>query len=89
MTDNGFDAVLVGGPRDGVLLRTEGGAVAEVEIDDLLHRYHVTTKQRDHDGVPLTVYTYDGVIDPSGAQPGVETPETGVHAPVDQDRLSR
>jgi hypothetical protein len=88
MADNGYDAVLVGGPRDGALLRSEGTAVAELEIEGLLHRYHITTKQREHDGVELTVYTYDGVIDPAGAQPGVETPETGAHAPVDQDRLS-
>jgi hypothetical protein len=89
MADNGFDAVLVGGPRDGVLLQSEGATVAEVEIDGLLHRYHITTKRREHDGAPLTVYVYDGVIDPSGAQPGVETPETGAHAPVAQDRLSQ
>ena len=89
MTDNGYDAVLVGGPRDGIFLRSDGTAVAEVEIDGLLHRYHITTKKREHDGAQLTVYTYDGVIDPSGAQPGVETPETGVHAPIDEERLSQ
>jgi len=89
MADNDYDAILVGGPRDGSLLRSEGTAVAEVEIDRLLHRYHITTKQREHDGARLTVYTYDGVIDPSGAQPGVETPETGAHAPIREDRISQ
>jgi hypothetical protein len=88
MADNRFDGVLVGGPRDGARLRSEGSAVVELEIEGLLHRYHVTTKRREHDGVPLTVYTYDGVIDPSGAKPGVEKPETGAHAPVDRDRLA-
>jgi hypothetical protein len=88
MTDNGYDAVLVGGPRDGALLRSDGTPVAEVEIDGLLHRYHVTTKSRERDGARLAVYNYGGVIDPSGARPGVETPETGVHDPVDKQRLS-
>jgi hypothetical protein len=84
-----YDAVLTGGPRDGALLRSDGEAVAEVEIDGLLHRYQITTKTRQHEGTSLTVYTYDGVIDPSGAEPGVETPQTGAHHPVDERRLSR
>jgi len=89
MTDNGYDAVLVGGPRDGVRLRSEGTAVAQVEIDGLLHRYNITTKHRELDGVSLNVYTYDGVIDPSGAEPGVETPKPVEHEPIDDERLSR
>jgi hypothetical protein len=89
MADITYDAVLTGGPRDGALLRSDGEAVAEVEIDGLLHRYQITTKTREHDGASLTVYAYDGVIDPSGAEPGVETPETGAHHPVDEGRLSR
>jgi hypothetical protein len=88
MTEITYDAVLTGGPRDGALLRSDGEAMVEVEIDGLLHRYRITTKDRQHDGASLTVYTYDGVIDPSGAQPGVETPETGIGRPVDQERLS-
>jgi len=35
----------------------------------------VTTKQRERDGRSYTVYNYDGVIDPAGAQPGIETPD--------------
>jgi hypothetical protein len=89
MSDIDYDSVLQGGPRDGALLRSEGDSVVEVEIDDLIHRYRITTRDRVHDGRRLTVYTYDGVIDPAGAQPGVETPESGAHDPVDEDRLSR
>jgi putative membrane protein len=87
MTDT-HDAILVGGPRDGALFRSDGDAVAELEIDGLIHRYLVTTKQRERDGASFTVYNYDGVIDPSGAQPGIETPDGGHHEPVSGDRLA-
>jgi hypothetical protein len=89
VADITYDAVLTGGPRDGALLRSDGEAVVEVEIDGLMHRYLTTTQSRQHDGASLTLYTYDGVIDPSGAQPGVESPETGAHHPIDEGRLSR
>jgi hypothetical protein len=88
MTDIDHDAILVGGPREGALLRSEGGAVAELEIDGLIHRYVVTTKRREHQGASFTVYNYDGVIDPSGAKAGVETPQGGHHEPVSEERLA-
>ena len=76
-TDSRHDAILVGGPRDGVLAVSNGVAVMELEIGGFIHRYVVTTKQREHDGGSYTVYNYDGEIDPTGAQPGIETPDGG------------
>jgi len=84
MSETRDDAVLVGGPRDGATLAAQGQPVIEIEIDGLIHRYTTTTKERGEHHV----YNYDGVIDPGGAQPGVETPESGSHHPVDGDRLS-
>jgi hypothetical protein len=78
------DAILVGGPRDGNRLDSGGQPVAEVEIDGLMHRYVITTKERDG----RRVYNYDGVVDPAGAEPGAESPESGHHSPVSGDRLS-
>lgn len=72
-TESQHDAILAGGPRDGVLTAANGTDVMELEIDGLLHRYVVTTKQREQDGRSYTLYNYDGEIDPTGAQPGVET----------------
>ncbi len=72
MTDQA-DAVLVGGPRDQELFAAEDAALVELEIDGLIHRYIRTTKQRDEDDRTVTVYNYDGEVDPSGAQSGVET----------------
>jgi len=76
MTDGtGRDAIFVGGPRDGVLLTADDIAVVEVRTDGLVHRYIKTTKERQLDGRSYAVYNYNGVIDPDGALPGVETPE--------------
>jgi hypothetical protein len=67
------DAILVGGPRDGTRFTSEEAALIELEIDGFLHRYIRTTAERERDGRSLIVFNYDGVIDPSGAQSGVET----------------
>ncbi len=69
------DAVFVGGPNDGASFTSDGAAVVEVRDDGLVHRYIRTTSHRDGTaGVTgAVVYNYDGVIDPSGATPGVET----------------
>jgi len=63
------DAVMIGGPRDGVVFDSDHAAVAEFEFGSLIHRYIVTTAQREG----RTVFTYDGVVDPAGAQDGVES----------------
>jgi hypothetical protein len=76
-TDTEYDAMFVGGPRDGSLLTSNGAPIVEEEIDGFIHRYIVTTKQREQDGSSYAVYNYDGEIDPTGAQSGVETRRTG------------
>jgi hypothetical protein len=63
------NAILVGGPRDQTRFAAEDAALVELEIDGLVHRYIRTTQSRDG----LTVFTYDGVVVPGGAPPGVET----------------
>jgi hypothetical protein len=83
-SDARYDAIFVGGPRDGSLLAADNEGLVEVEIDGLIHRYVVTTKQRERDGVSYRVYNYDGEIDPTGALPGVETPDGGRHNPVNK-----
>lgn len=67
------DAVFVGGPRDDTLFTAEDSALVELEIDGLIHRYIRTTQHRDRDGREVTVYNYDGEVNPSGAQSGIET----------------
>jgi hypothetical protein len=82
--DATHDAIFVGGPRDGSLLNSDGAPLVEISIDGFIHRYVVTTKQRERDGASYVVYNYDGEIDPTGAQPGVETPDGGSHNPVNK-----
>ena len=77
-TDTTYDAILVGGPRDGSLHASDGSALLQVEIDGLIHRYIVTTKQHEQDGGSYTVYNYDGEVNPNGAQSGVETRRGGL-----------
>ena len=77
-TDTKHDAIFVGGPRDGSLLTSDDAPLIEVEIDGLIHRYIVTTKQREQDGGSYRVYNYDGEVNPNGAQSGVETRRGGL-----------
>lgn len=80
MTNNtNPDIILAGGPRDGAVVHSADAAVVELEIDGFIHRYVQTNQQRDS----ATVFNYDGVIDPTGAMPGVETPDGGHHDPID------
>lgn len=71
---DGTDAILVGGPRDETEFNADDAALVELEIDGLIHRYIRTTADRQREGRRLLVYNYDGVVDPTGATPGVETP---------------
>jgi hypothetical protein len=73
MTTQTPDAALEGGPCDGALAATDGSPLLQIERDGLLHRYVLTSKTRERDGAAHPVYTYDGEIDPNGAQPGAET----------------
>jgi len=72
------DAVFVGGPNDGARFMSDDAAVVEVRLDGLVHRYIRTTRHRTGPATAddARVYNYDGVIDPSGATPGVETDRT-------------
>jgi hypothetical protein len=70
-------AYLVGGPRDGSSQDAEG-ALLEIEIDGMIHRYIRTTKQH---GEGSTVYNYDGMVAPGGGEPGVEDPAARVASP--------
>jgi hypothetical protein len=68
MTEN-TDAILQGGPRDGTAFTADGAGLVELEIDGMVHRYIVTTEQ----DAGRRVYTYDGMVDPRGAEDGVES----------------
>jgi hypothetical protein len=74
-SQNRGDALYIGGPNDGVRFTSDDAAVVDVPDDGLVHRYIRTTAHRDGDDGPL-VYNYDGVVDPSGATPGVERHRT-------------
>ncbi|MEV4537496.1 hypothetical protein AB0J82_27335 [Asanoa sp. NPDC049518] len=72
------DALLQGGPRDGTEFNAEGAGLIELEIDGMMHRY-IPTMRREGD---KTVFTYDGVVDPTGAQDGVESAKDRLASPT-------
>jgi hypothetical protein len=76
------DALLQGGPRDGTQFNAEGAGLIELEIDGMVHRYIPTTRRVDD----KVLYTYDGMVDPTGAQDGVERAEDRLASPTAADR---
>jgi len=72
------DAILQGGPRDGTAFGAEGAGLVELEIDGMVHRY-IRTTERDGD---RAVYTYDGMVNPAGAEDGVESAEDRMASPL-------
>ena len=78
------EAVLQGGPRDGTTFQAEGAGLIELEIDGMVHRYVPTTKNADG----RAVYTYDGMVDPDGAQDGVEHAKDRLASPLAKERDS-
>jgi hypothetical protein len=76
------DALLQGGPRDGTEFDSEGAGLIELEIDGMVHRY-IPTMRRAGDKV---VFTYDGMVDPTGAQDGVENAKDRLASPTAADR---
>jgi hypothetical protein len=76
------DALLQGGPRDGTEFTAEGVGLIELEIDGMVHRYIPTTRRVDD----KVLYTYDGMVDPTGAQDGVERAEDRLASPTAADR---
>jgi len=73
MDTSSQNAILFGGPRDGEQFPVGDAAVADLKIDGFIHRYIRTTQTREVDDRTLTVYNYDGELDPEGAESGVET----------------
>jgi hypothetical protein len=71
-TANAPDAILMGGPRDGILFRAEDSAVVELEIDGLIQRYLRTMRHQDHHGQDLVIFVYDGAGAREGTRPGTE-----------------
>lgn len=59
------NAILIGGPSDQTPFTADEVALVELEIDGLVHRYARTHKQRQWQGRALTVYNYDGEVDPN------------------------
>jgi hypothetical protein len=82
MTQDTSEVMLIGGPYDGIVLGPVDQAVVELERDGLIHRYVVTSKRRERDGHSYAAFNYDGEIDPTGAEPGIETPDGGHHTPI-------
>ena len=76
------DALLQGGPRDGTEFNAEGAGLIELEIDGMLHRYIPTTRRAGD----KAVFTYDGMVDPTGAQDGVERAADRLASPTAADR---
>ncbi|WP_203718986.1 hypothetical protein [Asanoa siamensis] len=76
------DALLQGGPRDGTEFASEGAGLIELEIDGKVHRYIPTMRRLDD----KAVYTYDGEVDPTGAQDGVENARDRSASPTAADR---
>jgi hypothetical protein len=66
------DGLLRGGPCDGRNVDSDGRNLIEVEIDQVIHRYIRTTQQHGEADVTLTVFTYDGAVDPVHASDGAE-----------------
>jgi hypothetical protein len=66
------DVVLAGGPRDGETVQAGGAGLLEIEVGGMIHRYIPTTKTRPADGAELPVYNYDGMVNPAGAEDGIE-----------------
>jgi hypothetical protein len=79
------DAILQGGPCDGETYRANGVGLVEIEIDGMVHRYIPTTQRLGEAGSDRTVYTYDGMINPDGAQDGAEKARDRLASPLADD----
>jgi hypothetical protein len=80
------DVVLVGGPRDGQLVAVDENPLLELPIDGMIHRYIRTHARRTAGGIDRLVYNYDGMVDPDGAQSGVEDAERRLASPAAHDQ---
>jgi hypothetical protein len=80
MTANS-QVVLVGGPRDGAVVEAGSPGLLEVEVGGMMHRYIPTKQTRPVDGADLPAYNYDGMVNPAGAEDGVENAEKRMASP--------
>ncbi|MGN9909896.1 hypothetical protein ACTMTJ_20320 [Phytohabitans sp. LJ34] len=86
MATNG-EVVLVGGPRDGDVVEAGGAGLVEIEVGGMVHRYIPTKQTRPVGEVDLLAYNYDGMVNPAGAEDGVENAETRMASPrADENR---
>jgi hypothetical protein len=76
------DAVLVGGPRGGEVVEVGEAGLLEIEIGGMVHRYIPTTQTRPVGDTELPVYNYDGMVNPAGAQDGVENADRRMASPL-------
>jgi hypothetical protein len=73
MTATKNDVVLVGGPRDGDTVEAGGAGLLELDVSGMVHRYIPTKQTRPMGDAELQVYNYDGMLNPAGAEDGVES----------------
>lgn len=73
--------VLVGGPRDGDVVEAGSPGLLEVEVGGMMHRYIPTKQTRPVDDADLPAYNYDGMVNPAGAEDGVENAEKRMASP--------
>jgi len=78
-------AVLVGGPRDGDVVKADSAALVEIEIDGMVHRYIATMQTRPVGDADLPVYNYDGMVNPAGAEDGVEEAKSRMTSPLAEE----
>jgi hypothetical protein len=53
----------------------------EIDVDGMVHRYIPTKQTRTVGGADLPAYNYDGMVNPAGAEDGVENAETRMASP--------
>lgn len=63
------------------MVEAGGPGLLEIEIGGMVHRYIPTTQTRPVDSADLPVYNYDGMVNPAGAEDGVEHAEKRMASP--------
>jgi hypothetical protein len=75
------EVVLVGGPRDGDIVEAGRPGLVEIEVGGMVHRYIPTRQTRPVGDADLPAYNYDGMVNPAGAEDGVENAESRMASP--------
>ncbi|MCW6005086.1 hypothetical protein K1W54_10905 [Micromonospora sp. CPCC 205371] len=84
MTTNS-EVVLVGGPRDGDVVEVGAPGLVEIEAAGMVHRYIPTKQTRPVGNADLPAYNYDGMVNPAGAQDGVEDADKRMASPLAEE----